>query len=1051
MKWKNKRAGILAGATCFLILTTVLTYRIDPIRAESKAAKTEQKQEATANPLETIQNRQEALLGTQKQTRKGAVVDGGDPTYDLYDENGVINPGWVYTGTDTKSGEIKLGNQEYLRYTFGPYLSLDISPTPDSLKLSTYNFSLIPSVFFIDKNTDARPVNEKGVVVNSFSSLETDDKLGNRISSSSPFVISVTPPANGSLLYSTFYSGYINPMYVSDNHANVKGFMAKLFKYYYKDLPDGSRLLKQVAVTKTSSNLALKLPSSSNKAGQDILVEVETTMIPKGKRVLIERKVTNIGSTVYPGFTFGSNMDAALLENMGNSGPIPFYYVGNNRGLYIQREIGTDNVGKPYGYRMDFLFTDDHAVNNWRAGTRFTSSMTAGVGEMYGTTFNRFPQRDSIGDETLDAPRDTNALPGIAQQGSMDTMLFMKTQPVDLAPKSYIRTSYYHGISLMEAKPEITFAQEENAKSPIIYYDQQYTLNGRFADTNDDRTKLELKYSVDGGEEILVKSWNVPETDGANRENGESVVRVDEPWSLDISKYLADDKDHTFVFTGYNGVTEESETVVFKYNRTPELAVNAANAAFYDGSKLVDRKYPILIDYKDEDSSELTLHYEVLPFDADGNLGEPVPGPTTIDLTNEPLNTLHEKYAVMIPDAELQSKKQRVRFWIEDKNRVTDKESETAYFDIEREPKPTIAVDLKVAKPSVLQGTANSYTATVKTSGHPDARFHDPKLITEPFDARVTPDTKSVTVTVNGVPTSAFQAVFDTETRQLTVSLTGFPSGLGIDQEIVVTYNVNTTSNSAGGQPIEQAVTFTGTSSKAPYADDKSATATFTIVDKMAIAVRYFVIDPNTGQLELQKDLSEDINGEHGEEIEIVAKEITGYTLSDTKIDGSSVGTVQKPKVKIGTNTSLEFIYEGALELSSAPTVIDFGNQKVSAKNLFFDNPKYDRPLVVYDNRSQTTEWRILLKQSGNLSIPGDPSAQLVDALSYQTSTDNKTLSTENQEVFRSKVNTRGKFDVSKDTWGPGKEGLRLDIPAGKVKQVGDYETTLTWTIEEVY
>lgn len=146
-----------------------------------------------------------------------------------------------------------------------------------------------------------------------------------------------------------------------------------------------------------------------------------------------------------------------------------------------------------------------------------------------------------------------------------------------------------------------------------------------------------------------------------------------------------------------------------------------------------------------------------------------------------------------------------------------------------------------------------------------------------------------------------------------------------------------------------------------------------------------------------------------------------------------------------------KYTFKGTLFIESAPNAIDFGDQKVSGSNKKFDDPSYDQHLIIWDNRSTLGTWKITLKQSQDFSIPGDPTHHLPNALSYQTTTEEKVISTDSQEVFRSKHQAAGKYDISEETWGPKKQGLRLNVPVASVKQVGKYETTLTWQIQEAY
>ncbi|ALS37513.1 hypothetical protein ABID30_001485 [Enterococcus rotai] len=146
-----------------------------------------------------------------------------------------------------------------------------------------------------------------------------------------------------------------------------------------------------------------------------------------------------------------------------------------------------------------------------------------------------------------------------------------------------------------------------------------------------------------------------------------------------------------------------------------------------------------------------------------------------------------------------------------------------------------------------------------------------------------------------------------------------------------------------------------------------------------------------------------------------------------------------------------KYTFKGTLFIQSAPNTINFGDQNVSAFDKTYANPEYDHDLIIWDNRQTLGTWKITLKQSQDFSIPDDPSQKLPDVLSYQTAGEEKMISTDAQEVFSSKHQSSGKYDISQETWGPEKQGLRLNVPVGSVKQIGKYETTLTWQIEEAY
>ncbi|MEI5992306.1 hypothetical protein A5881_003862 [Enterococcus termitis] len=156
--------------------------------------------------------------------------------------------------------------------------------------------------------------------------------------------------------------------------------------------------------------------------------------------------------------------------------------------------------------------------------------------------------------------------------------------------------------------------------------------------------------------------------------------------------------------------------------------------------------------------------------------------------------------------------------------------------------------------------------------------------------------------------------------------------------------------------------------------------------------------------------------------------------------------------VPVGMEEStITYTFQGTLSIYSGPTEINFGTHEVSWKGTKDNNPSYDQPLVIWDNRKNLSNWKLSVKLESELSMPSSPTHVLSGSLSYQTISDKKILSTEAQDVLQAKHDTSGQYDISTRTWGPDKQGLRLDVPSGGVKLTGEYETTLVWRVEEVY
>lgn len=193
-----------------------------------------------------------------------------------------------------------------------------------------------------------------------------------------------------------------------------------------------------------------------------------------------------------------------------------------------------------------------------------------------------------------------------------------------------------------------------------------------------------------------------------------------------------------------------------------------------------------------------------------------------------------------------------------------------------------------------------------------------------------------------------------------------------------------------------------------------------------------------------------------GEKVDLTkdqeVKEAISEVLTKRYLLENSGRPTNETAVLIEANgTQVTYTFQGTLSIYSGPTEIDFGSHEVSWKGTKDANPSYDQPLVIWDNRKNLDSWKLSVKLEGELSIPDSPTHVLNGVLSYQTATDKKTLSIDAQEVLRTKHEASGQYNVSTKTWGPDKQGLRLDVPSGAVKVIGEYETTLIWRVEEAY
>ncbi|MBM7689830.1 hypothetical protein BCR24_13140 [Enterococcus ureilyticus] len=198
------------------------------------------------------------------------------------------------------------------------------------------------------------------------------------------------------------------------------------------------------------------------------------------------------------------------------------------------------------------------------------------------------------------------------------------------------------------------------------------------------------------------------------------------------------------------------------------------------------------------------------------------------------------------------------------------------------------------------------------------------------------------------------------------------------------------------------------------------------------------------------------LKGSVGSTIDLTKEKQVTDAITSVLADRYLVETSGRPTnetaIPIGTEEStITYTFQGTLSIYSGPTEINFGSHEVSWKGTKDNNPSYDQPLVIWDNRKNLDNWKLSVKLEGELSMPDSPTHVLSGVLSYQTASDKKVLSTDAQDVLQAKHDASGQYDISTRTWGPDKQGLRLDVPSGAVKLTGEYETTLIWRVEEAY
>ncbi|MCA5012032.1 WxL domain-containing protein [Enterococcus sp. S22(2020)] len=355
------------------------------------------------------------------------------------------------------------------------------------------------------------------------------------------------------------------------------------------------------------------------------------------------------------------------------------------------------------------------------------------------------------------------------------------------------------------------------------------------------------------------------------------------------------------------------------------------------------------------------------------------------------------------------------------------------------------------SKQEIKLGESNQFISIFQDILSPATKLLDVQYKSAAFPEYVTPNKESVKVVVDGATLPIHSSGIDfTSDRKLKITIPEIPAGALVE----VYYDVTT---AIGVKPpaypttVSQSYTLTGKRADGITFDEVGIQmpASFNINKPTStIQIKYLMEGTNTP---IPNNYPATMSGNIDDESDLINIDLDNYVLSKVQYDGVDQPIPTKAfKVKYGAVEIITFYYKGVLKIKSAPNTIDFGSKKVSARSEEYDDSTYDQPLVIWDNRLSLTEWKVTLKQSDDMKLSGEAEQRLAGALRYKMADEEKILSKDSQEVFRSAHQTSGEYDVSK-TWGPNKQGLRLKVPVGMVKQTGTYETTLTWRIEETY
>ncbi|OJG75688.1 hypothetical protein RV12_GL000027 [Enterococcus quebecensis] len=164
---------------------------------------------------------------------------------------------------------------------------------------------------------------------------------------------------------------------------------------------------------------------------------------------------------------------------------------------------------------------------------------------------------------------------------------------------------------------------------------------------------------------------------------------------------------------------------------------------------------------------------------------------------------------------------------------------------------------------------------------------------------------------------------------------------------------------------------------------------------------------------------------------------------------------VKKPenetKIPVTSEEStVQYQFKGMLFVQSSPKFLNFGRKTLGIPFIKVEKAKYDKPLIVWDNRKSTSAWNLTATLKKPLTSQEDPSKILPSAIRYKISDSETVVLSENvsQSVAERTHDTKGQYNVSNE-WDKNESGLILEVPSGEVLQPGGYRATILWQVEQ--
>ncbi|MBM7687476.1 hypothetical protein BCR24_07540 [Enterococcus ureilyticus] len=784
--------------------------------------------------------------------------------------------------------------------------------------------------------------------------------------------------------------------------------------------------------------------------------------------------------------------ETAGLEN-------PIFYIGSNRGLYMQYENHLRNV-----YRLNYFFNVPNPVNNWLGATSLVSTWDASSSKEQRAEAERnnflneqyiFNGITGVGNEQDNGKAGTNVPepPAWISSGIKSPAFSMKS-PVNESFEAGDTISYAFNVGLqkIDDTPSIVLDETEDFR---LKGQNTYSLKGQWFDN--DSTEIDLFYSVDGG---AVKGPYRQRTTADMLGQGiEFSIDLTEPGDLkpqdhEIEVYA---KDIAEEGTGLEPAESNHEFLKLVYvDDDPKIELEETMGSNLPGGYKVKGRYT----GKDEKYKPATISYKKAT-DPDSNYKE-----MTV------INSPNQTFEFTIPEKDMPDLNGTYVFSIRGENKygVLSNVEDVLLSNEQTKPKFTLSKD---SKENLLDQTAADYEIDFTSFAHTGLFY--PLTIQYKVDdetewqlmtdqsvgtmtavlTEVTEGPKKIKLPASKLPFGENHVVhfvvadrfgIISDEQSVVFMMPGKPelilenkNGPSLGETQVVKGTIKTDYFPAKFQYKivkngETGAVYREVAEKDVIIDQTTGKFTFSIADTLLPAgasydifvkgldkynqeseeVSYHLTEVVHFKAKFTNSVGETIHPditidrELGTKIDLALEKEVQDTLTKLKQQYTLVdSSIPKNPVDVDSSTAFwEYKFTGRLTYVSSPEAFDFRLQIASYKKIRIDDPKVvGLPLVVSDTRESKPGWSLSVKLTEEL-LNEDGKTTLKNAIRYKHGEAESILNSQLLPVFRNLDS--GKYDISKD-WSPTGDGLKLEIAPGAVNALGKYHGEILFELSE--